>query len=55
MGSLLEIKNVTKIFPLGGLIHKKSVTAVENFSLEIPDDRQVITTLAGESGSGKQQ
>jgi len=29
------------------------VIAVEDFSLEIAEDRQVIITLAGESGSGK--
>ena len=53
MSDLLEIKNVTKIFPLGGIIRKKYVTAVENVSLKIPEDKQVIITLAGESGSGK--
>jgi peptide/nickel transport system ATP-binding protein len=53
MGRLLEAKNSTKIFSLGGLIRKKHVTAVENFSLEIEEDRQKVVTLAGESGSGK--
>jgi len=53
MGNLLEVSNLGKIFSLGGLISKNSVTAVEDFSLEIPEDRQVIITLAGESGSGK--
>jgi len=53
MENLIETKNLTKVFPLGGIIRRKSVTAVENFSLEIPNDRQVIITLAGESGSGK--
>jgi len=53
LANLLEVNNLTKIFPLGGLISKKSVTAVEDFSLSIPEDRQVIITLAGESGSGK--
>ena len=53
MGNLIEAKNVTKKFSLGGIIHKKTLTAVENFSLEIQEDRQTVTTLAGESGSGK--
>jgi len=53
MGDLLEVRNVTKTFPLGGLISRKYVTAVENVSLTIPENRQVIITLAGESGSGK--
>ena len=53
MGNLLEAKNITKTFPLGGLISRKHVIAVEDVSFEIPEDRQVIITLAGESGSGK--
>ncbi len=53
MENLMEAKNVTKRFSLGSLINKKYVTAVDNFSFEIQEDKQVITTLAGESGSGK--
>jgi peptide/nickel transport system ATP-binding protein len=53
MGTLLEARNVMKTFSLGGVIHRKSITAVDGFSFEIPDDKQVVTTLAGESGSGK--
>jgi len=53
MTNLLELKNVSKIFPLGGIIRKKRVIAVDSFSLEIPEDQQRIITLAGESGSGK--
>jgi len=50
---LLEVKNLTKKFPLGGLLRKKYLTAVENVSFQIPGDEPNITTLAGESGSGK--
>lgn len=53
MGNIIEAKNVAKRFPLGGLIHKKYVTAVENFSLQMEEDDQKVITLAGESGSGK--
>lgn len=50
---LLEVKNLTKKFPLGGFFRKKYLTAVENVSFQIPGDNPNITTLAGESGSGK--
>ena len=53
MGDLLEVNNVTKTFPLGGIIRRKYVTAVEDISIRIPENEQVIVTLAGESGSGK--
>nr|MDO8135901.1 ABC transporter ATP-binding protein [Candidatus Njordarchaeum guaymaensis] len=53
MNDLLEAKNITKVFSLGGLVRKKYVTAVENFSFGITEDTQMVTTLAGESGSGK--
>jgi len=50
---LLEVKNLTKKFPLGGLLRKRYLTAVENVSFQIVGDKPNITTLAGESGSGK--
>ena len=50
---LLEVKNLTKKFPLGGFFRKKYLTAVENVSFQMPGDKPNITTLAGESGSGK--
>jgi len=53
MVAILEAKNMTKVFPLGGLMHKKYVTAVENFSFQIQEDDRKVITLAGESGSGK--
>jgi len=53
MGDLLEVNSVTKTFPLGGIIRRKYVTAVEDISIRIPENEQVIVTLAGESGSGK--
>jgi peptide/nickel transport system ATP-binding protein len=49
---LLEVRSLTKIFG-GGVVNKHQTVALEDFSLIIPDDRPVITTIAGESGSGK--
>lgn len=52
---LLEIKNATKIYQVGGglLSKKKEVVALEDFNLTIKDRPATITTIAGESGSGK--
>jgi len=50
---LLEVKNLTKRFLLGGIFKKRYLTAVEDISFRIPGDKPNITTLAGESGSGK--
>lgn len=51
--TLLEIKNVTKIFGGGLLATSKPVVALDNYSLDIHDQPSRITTIAGESGSGK--
>ena len=55
MSSLLEARNVTKIFSSNGIIGKKrAVTvALENASLVIPHEPPAIISIAGESGSGK--
>lgn len=53
---LLELKNVTKEFKVGGglgLISKKIIKAVDSVSFQLPSDKPVITALVGESGSGK--
>lgn len=48
MGNLLEVKNLTKLFPVG---YKKNITAINHISFEV---RQGETLgLIGESGSGK--
>ena len=36
---LLEIKNVSKIFRIGGMIRGKKLVAVDNVSLSIDSDR----------------
>ena len=55
MSTLLEARQVTKVFSSGGLIGKKrAVTvALEDASLAILDAPPAIISIAGESGSGK--
>jgi len=53
---LLEFKNVTKIFRIGGglgLISRRSIKAIDSVSFSIPSSEPTITALVGESGSGK--
>ena len=52
MTTLLELKNVTKVFTRG-LLSRTSMTALHNISLTLNDDEPTILTVAGESGSGK--
>jgi len=51
--SLLEVRHVTKIFKLGGLVFGSRLTAVDNVSFTLEAEKAKIVTLAGESGSGK--
>jgi peptide/nickel transport system ATP-binding protein len=53
VGNLIEARNVTKKFSLGGIIKRKYVTAVEDFYFGIQEEKQKVVALAGESGSGK--
>lgn len=53
---LLEFKNVTKIFRIGGglgFISRRSIKAIDAVSFSIPSDKPTVTALVGESGSGK--
>lgn len=50
---LLEVKNVSKIFRIGGMLSKKKLVAIDDVSLEISDDKPVILSIVGESGCGK--
>jgi len=53
MPSLLEVKNVSKVFR-GGVLKRRDVTvAVDDVSFSISDEQAGITAIAGESGSGK--
>jgi peptide/nickel transport system ATP-binding protein len=47
----LEVKHLTKQFPIGGLLHRARVHAVDDVSFELRPG--TITALVGESGSGK--
>lgn len=53
---LLELRNVTKIFKIGGglgLFSRRTIKAVDSVSFTIPSDKPLIVALVGESGSGK--
>src|SRR5437868_15417926 len=52
MASLLEFKNVTKVYSRG-VLSKSSTTALNNVSMMLEQDEPTIMTVAGESGSGK--
>lgn len=48
---VLDIKNLTKYFPIGGMRDTRKVHAVDDVTFSLP--RTEIVTLVGESGSGK--
>ena len=50
---LLEIKNVSKSFHIGGMLSKKKIDAVNDVNLEIDGAKPVILSVVGESGCGK--
>ena len=50
---LLEIRNVSKVFRIGGLILGTRLVAVDRVNLTIDRDRPRIVSIVGESGSGK--
>ena len=51
--NLLEIRNVSKIFRIGGMLSRKKLTAIDDVSLTITNERPVILSIVGESGCGK--
>ena len=51
--NLLEIKNLTREFMVGGFVFGKKLTAVDDVSLTVTNERPVILSLVGESGCGK--
>ena len=53
MTSLLEVRNVSKRFTMGGLMSRKTVEAVQDASLSLSAETPEIFTIIGESGSGK--
>jgi len=50
---LLEVKNVSKVFRIGGMLSGKKLVAVDNVSLDIDAGKPVILSVVGESGCGK--
>ncbi|HVY51900.1 MAG TPA: ABC transporter ATP-binding protein [Devosia sp.] len=53
MSALLEIKSVSKHFPIGGVLSGKEIHAVEDVSFSVGGHGPEIFTIIGESGSGK--
>ncbi len=49
--NIIEVRNLTKHFPVGGMIGGKVVHALEDVSFSLP--RGEVVALVGESGSGK--
>lgn len=52
-GKLLDVQHVTVEFHIGGLLGGTLLTAVNDISFSLDNDKPEILTLAGESGSGK--
>lgn len=50
---LLEFRDVTKQFRIGGLIWGTQLTAVDHVNLTLDKDKPSILSIVGESGSGK--
>jgi ABC-type oligopeptide transport system ATPase subunit len=53
MSNLLEVSDVSKEFPMGGLLSRKFMLAVDRVSFAIAAEQPEIFTIIGESGSGK--
>ena len=52
-GKLLDVQHVTVEFHIGGVLGGTILTAVNDISFSLENDKPEIFTLAGESGSGK--
>ena len=44
---LLEVKNVSKIFRIGGMLSRKKIVAVDDVSIEIESGKPVILSIVG--------
>jgi peptide/nickel transport system ATP-binding protein len=50
---LLEIRDVTKVFRIGGLLFGTELLAVDHVNLSLDKNKPSILSIVGESGSGK--
>lgn len=50
---LLEVRNLTKVFKIGGVILGTKLTAVDSVNLNVESGKPKIVSLVGESGCGK--
>lgn len=53
MSTLLDVRNVSKQFTMGGLLSRRVVNAVQDASFSLSTETPEIFTIIGESGSGK--
>ncbi len=53
MSTLLDVRDVSKRFTMGGLFGRKVVEAVSDASFSLSAEKPEIFTIIGESGSGK--
>ena len=53
MTTLLDVRNVSKRFTMGGIFGRKTVDAVMDASFSLSAEKPEIFTIIGESGSGK--
>lgn len=53
MSALLEVRQVSKHFPIGGVLSGREVRAVEDANFSVGETGPEIFTIIGESGSGK--
>jgi ABC-type oligopeptide transport system ATPase subunit len=53
MSTLLDVRDVSKRFSMGGLLGRRIVQAVDDASFSLSVERPEIFTIIGESGSGK--
>ena len=51
--NLLELRNVSKVFRIGGLVFGTRLVAVDEVNLSLPTAEPSILSIVGESGSGK--
>jgi peptide/nickel transport system ATP-binding protein len=51
--NILEFRNLSRSFKIGGMLFGKKIKAVDQVSLSLPGGKPQIMSIVGESGSGK--